>query len=442
LLFPEKPFNLEQMRNRGLLIVVSLAALARFSLVFMAAQFSGEMHIFLPDSPSYVEPALSLMEEGSFATAGEAEIVRTPGYPLLLAVAEFLGGIESVIIPLQILFSLLTLLAVYGITLTLFKEKSIALSAAALYAIEPQAIYFSHVVLSETLFTALLLLGLFCFVRWQQSLRPGELFGAMALFCAAAYARPIGLFIPFILLGLAFWRQREQRRTLVAACLLCLCLIGAWNMRNNRVSGYSGFSAISAINLYAYQGAAIAAQNEGKPYAQMQQEFLQNAEQIEEKNKRYGWMRSEGLRLIGENFFSYCLMHIKGMARTLFDPGATDYLKFFGAYPARGGLLTYALDHGLMATLKHLLETKPGLFWSNVLCGLLLGLYYLLALLGFKETLGSNKTLCLLLVGLCFYFWILSGGPISLHRFRHPIMPLLCVFAGPTLAKISRHKPT
>ena len=118
------------------------------------------------------------------------------------------------------------------------------------------------------------------------------------------------------------------------------------------------------------------------------------------------------------------------MLRVLLDPGAIEYLQLFKRYPKPGGLLGNIIDKGLATAIFHLLQERPFVFWSNAILGILL-LGYLLfgtAVLLSKNNLTNISILMALCVG--FYFFFLSGGPQGLNRFRLPMMPVLCVFAG------------
>jgi hypothetical protein len=60
-----------------------------------------------------------------------------------------------------------------------------------------------------------------------------------------------------------------------------------------------------------------------------------------------------------------------GMFRTLFDPGAVEYFRLFGAYPENGGLLGRAVDRGLLYASWELARTRPAIWWSTVALALL-----------------------------------------------------------------------
>ena len=85
--------------------VLALAFVVRVS-VFAAALWCAKDYavFYAKDTGTYLQPATELLATGNFATNGVAEIMRTPGYPLLLAMGLKLGHVELVTIFLQIIF--------------------------------------------------------------------------------------------------------------------------------------------------------------------------------------------------------------------------------------------------------------------------------------------------------------------------------------------------
>ena len=123
------------------------------------------------------------------------------------------------------------------------------------------------------------------------------------------------------------------------------------------------------------------------------------------------------------------------MARVAVDPGGVEYLRLFGAYPAHGGgLLGRVVDDGLWATLQYVRRERPGLLVTEALFGAFLVGVYLLAVRGALITKPRSRRAWAVSLAVAGYLWLASGGPHSLSRFRHPIMPIVCALAGAGLA--------
>src|SRR5438477_10677527 len=109
-----------------------------------------------PDTITYVAPAQGILSSGTFSVRGEPEIARTPGYPLFLVPGLLLGQLEAVTITLQIGLSALTVWGVFVLARRLFpQDRRTASIAAMLYALEPLSVIYSSILLTESLFTAL-----------------------------------------------------------------------------------------------------------------------------------------------------------------------------------------------------------------------------------------------------------------------------------------------
>ena len=423
--------------RRNLIFILSLALVIRTALPILSWVCNGDTHrFFYSDTPTYLLPAQALLHTGQYAVNGQPELLRPPGYPLFLIPGLLANALIFITITLQIVLSVITVALVYAIAHALTTNRRTAQYAGFLAAIEPLSLIYTSHLLTETLFTALLTAGLYALLRAHQKSTLHPLITAAILLAAATYVRPIGLLLPCILaIPLALSRWPRQR--LVLFFLITLGLPGIWIFRNMAVANYSGFSAISAVNLYFYQSAAVKAQQKQISFVEYQnhlgyrdqnQYFVHHPGQ---KNwsaaQRYQYMAHEGLNILMTSPFTYAIIHFKGMFRTLFDPGAIDLLKLLNAYPKRGGLLGQISDHGLVKTLVYLLTERPFVFWAHIFMGILLLFYYLFAFLSFKTVIRLPALL--LLTTIC-YFTILSGGPHSLNRFRHPIMPIIAVFAG------------
>jgi len=86
---------------------------------------------------------------------------QNPWVPLVINSGFLLKRVITVTVSLQILLSCLTVVLTYRLGLSVFRNRRIALLSAALFAIEPLSVFFSNLMLTETLFlivfTALLL---------------------------------------------------------------------------------------------------------------------------------------------------------------------------------------------------------------------------------------------------------------------------------------------
>jgi 4-amino-4-deoxy-L-arabinose transferase-like glycosyltransferase len=400
-----------------------------------------------PDSRDYLALAEGLARRGSFAKGDTPEIIRTPGYPTALVPGVHLGYPVATALLLQAVLGCATLVLVHRIAWLLFRRRTVAALAALLYAVEPLSILYTNKLLTETLFTFLAMAFVLGLLRHLRSGGWWPLVWGAAALAAAIYVRPIA----YPLAGLAFVglvaragvRRRERAvgvgQALAFGLVVLLCVL-PWHLRNRRVAGYRGFSGISAVNLYFYHAAAVTAAVEGRPYYQVQREwgYHDDAAYLRRHPDQAGLSRAQrldslataGKEILLEHPRVAAANHAQGMLRMLLDPGAVDYLKLFNLYPTSGGLLGVVVDRGLAETARMLLRERPLVFWSTLALGLLLGGYLLLALVGLFRLGAAGRAPGVAVVLVALYFLVISGGPQAECRFRHPIMPLICVFAA------------
>src|SRR5262249_16928323 len=150
---------------------------------------------------------------------------------------------------LQILLSCFTVYMVYQTAHLLFSSERIALTAAALYAIEPLSVLYTGLIVTETLFTALVMLWLYLLLRYLIRPTLSDLLFSGILLAGSVYVRPIGYFLPVIIAsGLLAWilliTQQNKRRLIahvVAFVIVSLGLTALWQVRNGEETGYFGF---------------------------------------------------------------------------------------------------------------------------------------------------------------------------------------------------------
>jgi len=418
--------------------ILCAALCARALLPLIAYSWTRDARIFKPpDAASYHACAESLARTGSFSISGVPEIVRTPGYPLLLVPGVVLGHVTAVTVLLQIVLGCLTVWLVYRTTFILTENRLAAATSGLLCAFEPLSVLYCSLLLAETLFATTLMLFIFLILVYLKRGKMRHLVAAACALAASVYVRPIAYWLPFVMaifLAAAVCRRREGhgKDALGAVAFLCICaaLIGAWQIRNYCEAGYRGFSGIGDQALYFYDAAAVEAAVRGESYYTVQRRMgYHDSTGDASEARRLERMASEARRIILAHPVTFAAQYARGIARTMLDPAAIDYLKFFGRYREGGGLLGKIIDRGLARTVYELARARPTLFWSNLILGLVLLAYLVSALAAFTGGPAGGIPLAAVAIT-AIYLIILSGGPNALGRFRHPVMPLVCVLAA------------
>lgn len=430
-----------------LIAVIAAAAALRVGLPLFAVSISRTAPQFHePDTEGYLRVGAEWLQTGRFAVNGEPEIVRTPGYPLLLLSGIAAGHVNMVTIVLQTLLACVTVWLVYRIALQLFNSPLIALGAAWLFACEPISVLYTSKLLSETFFTTLTLAGLWQLTAYLTSQSRRALMAAAVSIAAAAYVRPIAYYLPAGM-ALTLWvlvgkqASSRMRVTLEAAAFLVLAmaLIVPWQVRNWLEGDYAGFSAISDQNLYFYEALPVELHLQGLTPAEREAARLEAGEadmrvylrhHPEQADwtaaEHYRYLRREALKTLLAHPAAAARIHVAGILHTLTDSGRNAWLSYFGLSVADTSGEVGA--GGFWQRLKAAARQRPLVLAIHLLLTAVLAVYLLLALAGILRLLRHREALLLLSAFLCLL--LLSGSDAGYHRFRVPLTPLLCVFAA------------
>lgn len=211
----------------------------------------------LPDQQEYLAIAENVIQgEGfvftdpRFGTPAFAH--RSPGYPLFVA---GLGANVTLVRLAQAMLDTLTVLGAYLLARSWAPGGAVV--AAALVAFNPFLIYFSGLILTETLFTCLLTWGAYLLVRPGRPGHPatGWFLLGLVLLVASVTVRPGAVALPTILAVVAAMNRLTLPRLpagLTAAALTFLLLL-PWAWRNHLVLNEWIFTSSNA-GLTAYDG--------------------------------------------------------------------------------------------------------------------------------------------------------------------------------------------
>lgn len=228
----------ENTRRSILLLLAALAIRVAFVLA-------------VPPEPPYADSleydtiGWNLASGGGFSMEpGKPTPVRPPGFPAALAaVYSVFGHSLQAAALLNAVLGAFTALALYGLAGRLFGGKY-GLLAGWFYAFYPVPVAYSSLLLSETLFTLLFTLSLYCFYRGASedrrawALLAGAVLGAATLTRATTILFPAGMVAAGLLLGgLRSWRNSALLLLGFAAAL------APWTWRN-----YSAFGEFMPVS--------------------------------------------------------------------------------------------------------------------------------------------------------------------------------------------------
>lgn len=427
----------------GLILALTLALRAA---TLFAVYGSNPDAILNPDSLTYEGPARALLATGRFDVdprIPRPEVMRTPGYPLFLAaVYGVFGESRRAAILVQIFISVGVMAGAWWLGRRIWDGR-VALLAVALLALDPVSFLYSQLMLTETLYSAALLLCVAAGLKLIASSRH-ELAWALALGLTLAlgtHIRPVHYYLiaPVLLIVLVV-KRREGRPwksvgvVLVATALPFMLLVGGWQLRNLEATGRSEFSFIKNYNLLFYRGAGILALRDHVPFEEAQHRLERawpnlSALSVAQRSDLEG---REALALLRRYPLLAAKMQVLGVARLLFGPGGAGLRRYLGLQdqsgPA-GDLLTKPLREYLRIWVLG----RPGQFALFLLECALMALLYVGLLAALWRVLTADRArlaIHVLLWGIMVYLVAISAGPEAYSRFRVPLMPLFALYAA------------
>ena len=230
-----------------------------FGILVMAALLRvGTVALFHPpltsDDKDYDAIARSLVHGDGFALDGKPTAFRLPGYPLLLAATyAVFGDSKAPIRMLQVIADVFSCLLLFSIGKKVFSEK-VGLAAAGILALFPiQVLYVSHL-MTETIFTTILLLIVWMVVAKEneshvlaESIILGVLTGLGMLIRTTVALIPLVIFLYRSRNGNLF---KSNVRSLAIVAASAFIIISPWLIRNYAVFHRLSLTSNTGVNFW------------------------------------------------------------------------------------------------------------------------------------------------------------------------------------------------
>jgi 4-amino-4-deoxy-L-arabinose transferase-like glycosyltransferase len=415
----------------GWVIVAIMAGAALLRLGLLARAWDDPRRLLTPDSHGYMGLAVELSQNGRFELDGRCEISRTPGYPLFLLMAVPLGhGWWRAIAAPQVAVDVAAVYLVYVLG-CLVCRRGVGYLAAGLYTVSPLAVSASLRILSDGLFTFLLLFAVLMLAFHLRSWRWWALVAGAVAMGIGSYVRPVGLAYGAVVAVVLLTQPRRLRRTGMFVAVLAL-VAAPWVIRNLARADYAGFSSFATDSLYYFGAPEIVAAREDIPADQAREQARRAGRQLDEELAPGPAARARAeaaMRLVASQPLLYTRQHLAGTLG-FWLPAANDVLEIAGRCASQRGTLDVLHTEGLRAAVEHYFGSDRLAMALAAGMTALLGFLYLGVLLwlaNFRAWRGKPEAYLGLALVLAA---ALMAGPSALPRYRLPVLPLLCVAAA------------
>lgn len=211
------------------------------------------------DGSDYANEALNIVNGHGFSrniqTPFLPDMIRTPIYPLVLALVYVLFNSFYPILFLQALLS--SCIPLIGMSLMrLFSDKKSSVLVAGLaLAIEPHMVFYTIFFTSETIFVPLFCIFIYTFVKWMINQKISYLAIASITLGVATLTRPISILIPILCIGCALilYQTHKHKNILVHIGIFILIFIATlspWMIRNKIQFNTFSISTVGWFNVY------------------------------------------------------------------------------------------------------------------------------------------------------------------------------------------------
>jgi 4-amino-4-deoxy-L-arabinose transferase-like glycosyltransferase len=387
--------NKKMDKNKVAILIFFLALTVR--IIFIFSIHHGPLE---NDAEEYNRLAIFLSQgKGYVNVDGEPTAYRPPIYPLFLGIIYFVAGYDLLWVRLiQAVIGAGICIFVYFIA-TKVLDKRAAILTGIFCSLYPPLIVNVSEIMTETLFTFLLVLAIWLIISSKSMLNLllcGLVFG-LALLTRSF----IIFFFPFLLYWLLMHDKNKSKKGIVLLFLGILLVLSPWTIRNylqfNRFVPLSNIGGLTLYNSYMVP-------EKGFGYNSLES-LSDEYFEIDNETDKNKFLVRKSIEYIRKNPWE--VIQLTAIKTLLF------------IYPFDG--YWYPIPFG----------SKYNIFWGLVLCFSAIGI-----VLHFNDKNVAKKIIDFLLISFLIGIIIFYGSP----RFRFPIDPLLIIFAASALTYIAKEK--
>ncbi|MEO0093879.1 MAG: glycosyltransferase family 39 protein [candidate division WOR-3 bacterium] len=446
------------MTHKKELILISVVVII-IQLLFAIPIFYNINRALLPfsDAIRYNRLARNLIENHTYSRDSippyHPEIFVPPGYPAFIAFFyTILGKNPILIIIIQIILSCLTGFLTFLFAKKFIDNQKIALFAGILFGLSPNIAFHSTKLISESLFTLLLILALYLLLVSVRKQKESYLLIAGFIMGLATYVRTIAIYFPiliFVILLIWYKKAKVHLAGILGFIIIYLVTLTPWIIRNSIVFKKPIFATTGEVNIFLYNAPTVLASEKGISLTEARdtiwnevQMILTNNPELDSTNEviRAQIGSRVGLKYIFRYPLTYTKIHAISFILNFIVPiGVSPLIQYLTGEPLTElkirprvmqdalalfirGKIKQAFDLVLkerfynLSPIGFLILIWAGLFQLFIMVGVIIGLVRF-----FKNTFY-------LLIPIIYF--TLATGPVCDARLRVPIEPLLIILAG------------
>ncbi len=430
-------------KNKALILIILFSLLIRGVFFYQVKPWEKEVvenKILISDAYGYHSLGCSIMKTGAFSSFKR---LRTPGYPLFVAVFYYVFGVKVwVVLLAQLLLDVGTTIIVFFLAKILFKSKAASTIAAFLYSANLSSAFYTTRFLSEIPFTFVFALSVLLFVYALKGDKgPAWLLLAAFLMGVATQIRPIlqyFILIPIFVLLLRKQKLLYKLRNVAVMFLAFAAVLAPWQFRNLiRFGDYSLTNDFGACLCWC--NAAILKANVEKISLEEAREellggYIEGAANLTSLSEEWGQVSSELLIQIAKEYimrhpWQYARLHLKGMINFFMGVGEAGIRDTFGLNMNKVVRADYTIS--ISDRLRKLIRDSREEYFLVPILVLILLMEYVFVIIGaIVMWFRKQQRLYIVLFGLTMIYFPTILGIMGYGRFKVPIVPFYLVLSA------------
>jgi 4-amino-4-deoxy-L-arabinose transferase-like glycosyltransferase len=408
----------------------------------------------IADAIRYDRLAYNLVEHNTFSRnlvpPYRPESFVPPGYPAFLAIFYTLFGRNPIpVILIQIILSCFTGILAFLFVRQFTNNQKIALISGILFGLSPNFAFHSTKLISETLFTFLLLLSLYLIYIAIKNSNKNTMYLAGFLLGLCTYVRTISIYFPILIFIIFLIWQKKIKvslTSLIGFIIIYFLTLTPWIVRNSIIFKKPVFATTAEVNITLYNAPTVIASEKGISLTEARdtiwsevQTIFANHPQLDTSNEviRAQIGSQVGLKYILRYPLTYAKIHATSFLLNFIVPiGISPLIKFVTGKPLPGLKMKPRVMQDALALLaRGKIKQAVDLvikerFYNLSPIGFLIliwaSIFQLFIMIGVIICLiRFFKITSYLLIPIIYF--TLATGPVCDARLRVPIEPLLII---------------
>lgn len=422
---------MDTIKKEKIFLILLIAFALRLTIFLLFRPWDSQVlaeRILIGDAPEYHRLAECIADHFSFC----GNTFRTPGYPLFAAVFYMLFGAKPWLVLLgQIFADLVTIYYLFRIGEMIFSGRA-GIIAAGFLAIDPNSIFASASLLSDSVFVTALSASLYFYLHGLKQEQGRSFLIAGLILAIAALIRPVTQYYFVILLCFTLlWPAKQLAAKLRWGLLYALAFtiaISPWLYRNYTLYDTVKLSSVQGGTLLFWQVAFTQAWETNQPREVIAAE-LQTQAKASGYSEQGNPFANEAIaqklavQYIKAHPLVFTSRWLKGMVNTYTNLSTADIVNKLGLTSTELPADAFVNGKGFkLVSMFFQLKSSPEIASGLIVLGLLL-MNYTTFLLGAYFLIRHRQLAIFALFIISIMYFTVPGGPMGLARYKLPTEP-------------------